>query len=198
MSKKKLARIIVACGIATIVMALVIPPLLRCTPSVSVSPSEAGLVFPPGGRYRRGVQVPLTASPAAGYAFDHWSGSASDTTPTITITMDSNKSLTANFKAISFKPIVITGISDKTSAPFEVTTQEWIIDWSYIPGHEYPEYAIFGFFVYPRGDTVDYVESVTLPESTSGSTYSYAGPGEYYVKVICANIRSWKITIRPP
>ena len=101
MSKKKLVGIIIGCIIAIIVVTvLVIPPLLKCTLSVTVSPSEAGLVFPPGGTYRRGVQVPLTASPAAGYVFDHWNGSASGTTPTITITMDSDKSLTANFKAI--------------------------------------------------------------------------------------------------
>jgi len=71
------------------------------TLSVSVSPSGAGSVSPSGGEYESGVQVTLTANPASGYAFDYWSGAASGTASTITITMDSNKNLTANFKTIS-------------------------------------------------------------------------------------------------
>lgn len=98
----------------------------------------------------------------------------------------------------TFSPITFIGASDKTTAPFEVTTIEWVIDWSYIPDPEYPEYAVFGFYVYPRGETVMYVEAVLFPESTSGTTYSYAGIGEYYIAVGCANVQSWEITISPP
>jgi len=98
----------------------------------------------------------------------------------------------------SFEPIVITGSGDKTSPPFTVTTEEWVIDWSYTPDPEYPEMAIFGFFVYPRGETALYVESVLFPEGTSGSTYSYAGTGEYYIKVTAGNVKSWEIIISPP
>jgi hypothetical protein len=63
-----------------------------------VSPSGAGSVSPSGGEYESGDQVTLTASPDSGYIFDYWSGGASGTTTTITITMDSDKSLTANFE----------------------------------------------------------------------------------------------------
>ena len=101
MSKGKLAGIIIACTIA-IIVAIVItrppPPTPTYTLSVSVSPSGAGAVSPSGGEYDPGAQVTLTASPASGYTFDYWSGSASGTTPTVTITMDSDKSLTANFE----------------------------------------------------------------------------------------------------
>jgi uncharacterized repeat protein (TIGR02543 family) len=170
------------------------------TLSTSVSPSGAGSVSPSGGDYESGVQVTLTASPASGYTFDHWSGDASGTSATVVITMDSDKSITAYFEKVpvTFAPIIFTGSSDRTTPPFTVTTSEWIIDWSYVPDPEYPEYASFGFFVYPRGETEVYVESVLFPGSTSGSTYSYAGPGEYYIKLSCANIKSWKITIKPP
>jgi len=95
----------------------------------------------------------------------------------------------------SFEPITITGSGDKTSPPFTVTTEEWIIDWSY--NTDEPEYAVFGFFVYPRGETDIYIESVLFPESTEGSTYSYAGQGDYYVKVSASNVKSWIITIKP-
>ena len=102
MSKNKLAGIIVACTIAIIVViVLVIPPLLKTptpTLSVSVSPSGAGSVSPAGGEYESGVQITLTASPASGYTFDHWSGDVSGTSPTIVITMDSNKDITAYFE----------------------------------------------------------------------------------------------------
>lgn len=101
MSKRKLTGIVVACTIAIIVVVvLVVPPLLR-TPkhalTVSIRPPEAGWVSPSGGEYESGVQVTLTATPEVGYTFDHWSGGASGTTSTTTVTMDSARSLTANF-----------------------------------------------------------------------------------------------------
>ena len=79
-----------------------------------------------------------------------------------------------------------------------MTTNEWIIDWSYIPDPEYPEFAVFGFLIYPRGETIFYVESVLFPSSTSGTTYSYAGPGDYYLVVGAYDIEEWVVTIRPP
>jgi len=106
MSKSKLAAIIIICTIA-IVVAIVLfslkpwevpPPSETYTLHTIVSPSGAGSVSPSGGEYESGVQVTLTASPASGYTFDYWSGSASGESPTVTITMDSSKSLTANFK----------------------------------------------------------------------------------------------------
>lgn len=106
MSKKKLTRIIVGCTIVIIVVILliifppgrlpVISPLMYSL-SVDVSPSGAGSVSPSGGTYRPGVQVTLTASATSDYTFDHWSGNASGTEPTITVTMDSNKKIVANF-----------------------------------------------------------------------------------------------------
>jgi len=95
----------------------------------------------------------------------------------------------------TFEPIIITGSGDKTSSPFTVTTQEWIIDWSYKTSQ--PDYAMFSFFVYPRGETALYIESVLFPKVTNGSTYSYAGRGEYYIKILAANIDSWEIIIKP-
>jgi len=98
----------------------------------------------------------------------------------------------------TFKPIVIAGTSDKTSPPFTVTTNEWTIDWSYVPDPEYPDMGVFGFFVYPRGETAVYVEAVLFPEGTRGSTYIYAGAGQYYIKVTAANVKSWEVVISPP
>ncbi len=104
---------------------------------------------------------------------------------------------TAKIPPPAFKPIVITGSGDKTSPPFTVPTKEWVINWAYVPNPEYPGMAVFGFFVYPRGKTAGSVVSVSFAEE-SGSTYSYAGAGEYYIQVIAANIKSWEVVISPP
>jgi hypothetical protein len=108
--KRKLAAIIVPCVIAIIVAIVLItlkPWELTYALSVSVDPPEAGSVSPEGGKYSPRVQVTLTASPASGYSFDHWSGGASGTTSDILITMDSDKSLTAHFKTAPTVPEVL-------------------------------------------------------------------------------------------
>jgi len=99
LSRKKIAGIIVGCIIAIIIMVAIAAHTLAptYTLSVSVSPLGAGSVSPSSGRYKSGVQLTLTASPASGYYFDDWSGSASGTTTSITIIMDSDKGITANF-----------------------------------------------------------------------------------------------------
>jgi uncharacterized repeat protein (TIGR02543 family) len=68
------------------------------TLTTNVSPPGAGSVSPSGGDYDSGLSVTLTATPASGYIFDYWGGSATGTNTTTTIIMDSDKSVTANFK----------------------------------------------------------------------------------------------------
>ncbi len=69
------------------------------TLTVTVSPTGAGAVSlnPAGGTYAAGTQVTLTATANTGYTFSSWSGDLTGTTNPATITMDSNKSVTANF-----------------------------------------------------------------------------------------------------
>jgi uncharacterized repeat protein (TIGR02543 family) len=68
--------------------------------TVSVSPGGSGSVSPSGGSYDPGVTVTITATAASGYVFDYWSGSASGTSSTTTIVMDTHKIVTANFKPV--------------------------------------------------------------------------------------------------
>ena len=49
--------------------------------------------------YDSGAQVSITATPSSGYQFSGWSGDASGTSNPTTITMDSDKSVTASFSA---------------------------------------------------------------------------------------------------
>jgi len=89
------------------------------TLTTSVNPSGAGSVSPSGGEYDAGSSVSLSATANSGYAFDYWSGSASGTNPTTTITMDSDKSVTANFAA--------TGPAVLFSDDFSQDTGDWDI-----------------------------------------------------------------------
>jgi len=107
MNKKKLAGII-ACVIGVIVVIIATsneptPSTEIYTLTTNISPSGAGNVSPSGGEYESGLNVTLTASPASGYLFDHWSGNASGTSSSITINMNTNKDVTAHFK-IFFSP----------------------------------------------------------------------------------------------
>jgi uncharacterized repeat protein (TIGR02543 family) len=70
------------------------------TLTVYVSPSRAGSVTknPNKAKYAQRETVQLTATANAGYIFSNWSGNASGTSNPITITMNSNKTVTANFK----------------------------------------------------------------------------------------------------
>ena len=70
------------------------------TLTTSVNPSGSGYITlnPSGGTYTVGTQVTITAHPYSGYEFDYWSGDASGTSTSVTITiMNSNKSITAHF-----------------------------------------------------------------------------------------------------
>lgn len=98
---------------------------------------------------------------------------------------------------VIFDPITITGSGSEKSAPFTVTTSEWIIEWEYEPEPEYSDMAVIGFFIYPRGETTMGIEAIVPGSETSGSSYSYAGPGDYYVDVQAAGVLSWKIQIKP-
>jgi hypothetical protein len=69
--------------------------------STLASPPEGGTVTldPPGGTYEEGTEVTMTAEPAVNYEFDHWSGDASGTSTSVTITMDSDKVVAAHFRS---------------------------------------------------------------------------------------------------
>ena len=103
MSNKKPVVITVICIIAiTVAIVLIcLKPWERTyTLNVGVSPPQAGSVSPVGGKYKSGTKVTVTANPTSGYTFDNWSGNSSGNTSAITIIMDSDKDLIANFKAI--------------------------------------------------------------------------------------------------
>jgi uncharacterized repeat protein (TIGR02543 family) len=70
---------------------------------VKASPPEGGTasISPPGPEYAEGTRVTLTATKANGYAFTHWDGYLSGTSPIVTVTIIGDKynekTATANF-----------------------------------------------------------------------------------------------------
>ena len=93
-------------------------------------------------------------------------------------------------------PIVFTGQGDKDTAAFSVATWSFTVQWTTSSGS--PEYAGFGFFVYPEGETVGYVCDADFDGVGTDSTVCRGGPGQFYVKVLAANLSSWRIEITGP
>ena len=69
----------------------------KYTLAITTSPTDGGNVSG-AGSYDAGSVATLTATPAAGYTFTGWSGDATGTASSITVTMDGNKNVTANFQ----------------------------------------------------------------------------------------------------
>ncbi len=80
-------------------------------------------VNPPAGLIDGGTRVTLKAVPPPNYRFVSWSGGASGTSPTVTITMDANKDVTANFVRLynlyTFVDPVGTGVVSPASGTFD-------------------------------------------------------------------------------
>ena len=73
------------------------------TLTISINPYNGGTVTksPNKSTFNSGEVVTLTAVANSGYQFSSWSGDATGSNPTITITMNGNKSVTANFIKIN-------------------------------------------------------------------------------------------------
>jgi hypothetical protein len=84
---------------------------------VAVSPAGSGSVSPSGGSYASGAAVSLTATPAAGYLFDHWSGDASGTANPVSLTMSANRSVTAVFIPTYTLAVAVSGSGTVVKSP---------------------------------------------------------------------------------
>lgn len=93
---------------------------------------------------------------------------------------------------------VKTFTQNGTTDNFNIPGSEWRIDWSYTPDSQYPTFAAFSFFVYPKGETAIYIESIYKigANNTSGTTYIHQGLEDYYLKINVANTESFTITVQ--
>jgi len=119
-----------ATSTSTIVTVMVVPsgtPAVWYSLTATANPANGGTISPASGTYLAGSQIQVTATPNANYTFATWSGDATGTNPTITITMDADKTLTANFTytpPVNSSPsVVITSPADGAmfTAPASIT-----------------------------------------------------------------------------
>ena len=90
--------------------------MVNCSPepeipvyTLTVTAGDGGTVSQTGGSYDEGTSVSITATPSTGYDFSGWTGSETSSSPTISVVMNSNKNITANFRKKQYA-INITGI----------------------------------------------------------------------------------------
>ena len=100
---------------------------------LTVTPDGQGSVTlnPAGGIYDEGTPVTLTAEPDLDWAFVEWSGDLTGTNNPATITMDSNKNVTAHFENQSgIKVLTITRVIGNGMVRLDGTTNIYTFPWS--------------------------------------------------------------------
>ena len=90
--------------------------------TLTVTAGEGGSVSTEGGTYDEGTEISVTATPDEGYEFVGWEGNSS-TVQSLTITLNSNQSLSALFEQVQGD--VITS-SDGTATDQDGNTFGWI------------------------------------------------------------------------
>jgi len=83
-------------------------PLEQYTLTIETTGSGSVTLNPAGGTYDEGTEVQLTATPAAGWQFDSWTGDLESIANPQTIIMDSDKTVTANFSEIPVGQYALT------------------------------------------------------------------------------------------
>ena len=70
---------------------------IKFTLTATANPTEGGTVSPTNGQYESGDVATVTATPNAEYVFEKWTGGATGTSSSVSVTMNGNKSVVANF-----------------------------------------------------------------------------------------------------
>jgi hypothetical protein len=83
---------------------------------------------------------------------------------------------------------------EQDTEDFNVPTNYWRIVYTTVAENE--QYAGFSAFVYPSGETAGYVAQVTFNKSGTETSYVRAGPGDFWISVLAANLRSWTIEVQ--
>jgi uncharacterized repeat protein (TIGR02543 family) len=126
------------------------------TLSIGAAPMEGGTTSPSVGDqlYSEDQVVSVTAIPDTGYAFVGWTGDVADPfAPSTTITMDMDKSITANFEAVptytlSIGAVPMEGGTTSPSVGDQLYTENQVVFVTAIPGVGYR-------FVNWTGDVTD-------------------------------------------
>ena len=127
-----------------------------------VSPSSSNGIF------EHGSEITLTAIPEDCYTFSYWDG-ASDSSATTTITMDSNKTVTANFRLKDTTPPAISEIKIASYSDISATVT-WLTDESATSQVEYGRTKDYGNSTTSDGELTT-SHKVRLTALEPGTTY---------------------------
>lgn len=85
----------------------------------------------------------------------------------------------------------IGGTYHVNSDPFHVSSDRFLLEWSYESGGYLP---VFGIIIrdWSNGDPVD----ILSMSETSGSTYVFEGEGDYFLEFSFANIYGWEVIVK--
>ena len=79
------------------------PPVpVEYTLDISVNPSDGGTVSPSSGKYLENKTVSISASAKPEYIFSGWTGSVVSAENPLSLLMDGNKNITANFSKVNY------------------------------------------------------------------------------------------------
>jgi len=86
------------------------------------------------------------------------------------------------------------GSGSKSTRPFTLTETPDIKIVFQISGPE--EYVVLGWFMYPTGERVRYIDHAEVTEDVESFEFyvAKAPPGDYYLKVLSANCK-WKVKV---
>ena len=106
----------------TLLVNTIVP--IGCTKTtyvLAIGANGQGTIAPAVGNYtfERGKSLNITAFPAKGWKFDGWTGDASDTAVTVSVSMDRAKNIKANFSRATEKSysLTIVIIGDGNTTP---------------------------------------------------------------------------------
>jgi hypothetical protein len=91
-------------------------------------------------------------------------------------------------------PTTFTGSADMTTQPFKIRGKEFKIIYTMEPVTALMwEGGGQSIAIYPRGETENYIDMFTV--GTGTGTRIIKGRGEYYFKVQCSQVKTWKIDV---
>ena len=91
-------------------------------------------------------------------------------------------------------PATFTGSADMTTKPFKIRKKEFKITYTMEPVTALMwEGGGQSIAIYPRGEVENYIDMFLV--STGTDSKSIKGPGEYYIKVQCSQVKTWKIDV---
>ncbi len=86
-----------------------------------------------------------------------------------------------------------SGSDTKDTDTFIIKGDRFKLTYTVSPDPEYPQYASFSVYAFEPGSNA-YAAYASLDSGTD-STTSYKGSGEYYLKVVAANLKSWSVKV---